>query len=161
MYGMINKDEFITDGINSRLDELEAAILRVKLKHLDEMNERRTELAALYEDLLNESWIKPQAVREGIKSVYHVYSALCADRRDELVAFLEKQNIQTNGYYPMPLNRQKGYMNVFGDTATLPAAEEVSRRVIALPFYPEIPEETIRLVAKQIDRFYRSGGPTQ
>jgi len=158
MYGMINKDEFVMDGINSRLDELQAAILRVKLKYLDEMNARRAELAALYADLLDEKYIQPQAVKTDIQSVYHVYSALCVEKRDALVAFLEKRNIQTNVYYPMPLNRQKGFLTTFGFSASLPVAENVSRRVIALPFYPEIPERTIRQVASFIDQFYQYEG---
>lgn len=158
MYGMINKDEFVQDGINSRLDELQAAILRVKLTHLDEMNNLRKQRAALYADLLNEDYICPQAVRDGIESVYHVYSAVCVDKRDDLVAYLEKQQIQTNIYYPMPLNRQKGFLAAFESAPRLPLAEEVASRVIALPFYPEIPEETIRLVASSIDRFFQSGG---
>jgi dTDP-4-amino-4,6-dideoxygalactose transaminase len=158
MYGMINKDEFVMDGINSRLDELQAAILRIKLTHLDEMNARRTELAALYADLLNEKYIRPQAVNTGIHSVYHVYSALCVEKRDALIAFLEKRNIQTNVYYPMPLNRQKGFLAAFKSFTPLPVTENVSRRVIALPFYPEIPEKTIRLIASYIDQFYQSEG---
>ena len=155
---MINKDEFVMDGINSRLDELQAAILRVKLKHLDEMNARRTELAALYVDLLNEKYIQPQTVKADIQSVYHVYSALCVEKRDALITFLEERNIQTNVYYPMPLNRQKGFLAAFKYSTPLPVTEDVSRRVIALPFYPEIPEKTIRLVASYIDQFYQTEG---
>ena len=154
MYGMINKDEFVVDGINSRLDELQAAVLRVKLAHLDEMNARRSNLAALYADLLNQKCIRPQAVREGVKSVYHVYSAVCTEKRDELAVFLEKRNIQTNVYYPMPLYRQKACQAAYASSVRLPVAEDVSGRIIALPFYPEIPEETIRLVAGSIDDFF-------
>jgi dTDP-4-amino-4,6-dideoxygalactose transaminase len=158
MYGMVNKDEFVMDGINSRLDELQAAILRVKLTHLDEMNALRIALAALYADLLDEEYIRPQVARTGVQSVHHVFSALCADKRDALVAFLEERKIQTNVYYPMPLNRQRGFLAAFEPSPSLPVAEDVSRRVIALPFYPEIPEETIRLVASTINQFYQSGG---
>ena len=95
MYGMINKDEFIIDGINSRLDELQAAILRVKLKHLNAMNARRAELAALYASLLDPEYIQPQKVQDGITAVHHVYSVLCRDRRDELIGFLEQRNCLT------------------------------------------------------------------
>jgi dTDP-4-amino-4,6-dideoxygalactose transaminase len=158
MYGMINKDEFVLDGINSRLDELQAAILRVKLKHLDEMNDQRAKRAALYADLLNEKYICPQAVQDGIKSVHHVYSAVCTEKRDELVSFLEEQRIQTNIYYPLPLNRQKGFLAAFGSSARLPVAEDISTRIIALPFYPEISEEIIRQIVDLIDRFFQSGG---
>ncbi|MFA6111295.1 MAG: DegT/DnrJ/EryC1/StrS family aminotransferase, partial [Candidatus Latescibacterota bacterium] len=154
IYGMINKDEFVEDGINSRLDEVQAAVLRVKLRHLDAMNRRRCELDALYRRLLPPQ-VQPQAVRPGVESVYHVYSLRCDDRRDELVAALERDQIQTNVYYPMPLPRQAAYRKVYGEHRPLPVAEEVCRRVIALPFYPELPEETVRLVADRVTRFYR------
>lgn len=155
MYGMISKDEFIVDGINSRLDELQAAILRVKLKHLDAMNARRTELAALYARLLNPEYIQPQKVQDGIKPVHHVYSVLSVDKRDELVHFLEQRKIQTNIYYPMPLSRQKGYLAAnFPATSDLPVAQQVSERIIALPFYPELSEDIIQLVANSIHEFY-------
>jgi dTDP-4-amino-4,6-dideoxygalactose transaminase len=157
MYGMISKDEFVTDGINSRLDELQAAILRVKLAHLDEMNLRRADLATFYAERLDEPYIRPQAVRKDMQSVHHVYSALCLDRRDELVAFLEERNIQTNVYYPMPLNRQRGYVSSYGSSPSLKVAEDISRRIIALPFYPEISKDTIQLVTNCINEFYGSG----
>lgn len=157
MYGMVNKDEFVIDGINSRLDELQAAILRVKLTHLDEMNTRRANLADFYADLLNEKHLHPQAVREDMQSVYHVYSVVCGERRDELAAFLDKRNIQTNVYYPMPLYSQKAYQSAHASSVRLPITERISSRIIALPFYPEIPEETIRLVAGSIAEFFGSG----
>ena len=154
MYGMINKDEFITDGINSRLDELQAAILRVKLRYLDQMNRRRQELATIYENLLDDSFIKPQLVKDGVNAVYHVYSILCTERRDELMMYLEGKNIQTNVYYPMPLSQQRGYKNTFQTSVELPVTAEVSKRIIALPFYSEISAETLAFVANSINEFY-------
>ncbi len=156
MYGMINKDEFITDGINSRLDELQAAILRVKLRHLDEMNARRRELAAIYGDLLPSNYMQPQAVREGVSSVVHVYSALCSSRRDELALFLEQEGIQTNVYYAMPLTHQRGYRNAFQTARPMPVAESVCTSIISLPFYPEIAKGTLEVVAGKIRQFYET-----
>lgn len=154
MYGMINKDEFVVDGINSRLDELQAAILRVKLKHLDTMNARRAELAALYASLLDSKYIQSQKVREGMVSVHHVYSVLCKDSRDDLVGFMDQKRIQTNVYYPMPLSHQKGYRASFSMSPDLPVAEQISRRIIALPFYPEMSEDILRMTASAINEFY-------
>lgn len=156
MYGMISKDEFVTDGINSRLDELQAAILRVKLRHLDQMNDRRAELAVLYKNLLPADHIHPQTVQDDIKSVWHVYCAVSSGRRDELVQYLEANYVQTNVYYPMPLSKQKGYQAVYDTAFNLPVAEEISRRIIALPFYPEIPEEFLERTARLISEFYQS-----
>ena len=153
MYGMINKDEFVFDGINSRLDELQAAILRVKLKYLDIMNKRRSELAGLYREKLPQEFIRPQSFRDEVTSVFHVYCALCASRRDELMAFLEERNIQSNVYYPMPLYRQKAYTSIYSDAPVLPVAEDVSKRIIALPFYPEMQKSLIELVTECIKGF--------
>ncbi|HUU29522.1 MAG TPA: DegT/DnrJ/EryC1/StrS family aminotransferase [archaeon] len=154
VYGMISKDEFIFDGVNSRLDELQAAILRVKLRHLDRMNKRRSELADLYRRHLPEECIRPQVVRRGVKSVHHVYCALCIKLRDELLVFLEKNDIQANVYYPKPLYKQDGYRKVYRKEYNLPVVEEVSKRIIALPFYPEMSEEVLLSVTEKITEFY-------
>lgn len=153
MYGMINKDEIIEDGVNSRLDELQAAILRVKLRHLDDMNRRRAEVDAQYRRELP-SQISLQHVRTDIESVYHVYCGLCASDRDGLVAYLDDKGIQTNVYYPMPLSRQPAYEKAFDRSYSLPATEDVCRRIIALPLYPEITAETVSTVCAEIAQFY-------
>jgi dTDP-4-amino-4,6-dideoxygalactose transaminase len=152
MYGMKNKDEIIEDGINSRLDELQAAILRVKLRHLDDMNRRRRDVDQLYRKLLP-SQIKLQVVREDVSSVYHVYCGLCEADRDELVAYLGTRDIQTNVYYPMPIYQQPAYRN-WAASYSLPVTEETCRRIIALPLYPEISEEAVRSVCYEISRFF-------
>jgi len=154
MYGMTSKDEFDIDGVNTRLDEIQAAILRVKLKYLDVMNKRRMELASLYRTMLPAEYIKPQKVRNNIQSVYHVYCSLCKSHRDDLISFLMKKNIQTNVYYTIPLSRQKGYINIYGEGQKMVVSEEVSRQIIALPFYPEMGEETIEKVSKAISEYY-------
>jgi dTDP-3-amino-2,3,6-trideoxy-4-keto-D-glucose/dTDP-3-amino-3,4,6-trideoxy-alpha-D-glucose/dTDP-2,6-dideoxy-D-kanosamine transaminase len=149
MYGMVSKDEFVEDGINSRLDELQAAVLRVKLRHLDRMNARRCAIADLYRDLLD-GRVTPQQIAPGVTPNYHVYAATCPTDRDALVAALERESIQTNVYYPMPLTAQKGYR---GPAFALDAATDVSRRIIALPMYSEIPEAVVRTVAAAVNRF--------
>ena len=154
MYGMVNKDEFVEDGVNTRLDELQAAVLRVKLRHLDTMNARRRAVADLYREILPPG-IVPQQILDGVVPNYHVYAATCASDRDGLVAALEAQSIQTNIYYPMPITQQKGYR---GATPTLDATQSVCRRIIALPMYPEIPEAIVRTVAAAIAAFTPAPG---
>lgn len=154
MYGMINKDEFVMDGINTRLDELHAAILRVKLRHLDAMNTRRRELAALYGQLLDPQFITPQAIRPSVEPVFHVYAARCKSGRDGLLAHLEKKGIQANVYYPKPTTRQAGYQAAFTRQFDLPVTESVCSDIIALPFYPELPEATLRQVAAAVNEFF-------
>ena len=148
MYGMVSKDEFVEDGVNTRLDELQAAVLRVKLRHLDSMNARRRVVADLYRELLHDV-IRPQRIPDGVVPNYHVYAATCAADRDGLIAALAAQSIQTNIYYPMPMTKQKGYR---GADPALDATASVCRQVIALPMYPEIPEATVRTVAEAIRR---------
>jgi dTDP-4-amino-4,6-dideoxygalactose transaminase len=154
MYGMISKDEFVEDGVNSRLDELQAAILRVKLKHLDAMNARRRRVAGLYASLLDRS-VRPQRVAADGEPNYHVYAATCACDRDALVRSLDADAIQTNVYYPMPLTRQRGYR---GAAFSLPSAADVSARIIALPMYPEIPDEVVRRVASGVNALVGTRG---
>lgn len=154
MYGMLNKDTFATDGINSRLDELQAAILRVKLRHLDAMNARRRELAALYAGLLPSEHLRMQVVRPGVEPVHHVNAVLCRTSRDELVSFLAQEGIETNVYYPLPIPHQEGYRRAFASVPAVPAAEDVSRRVMALPMFPEMPAAVVERVASAVQRFY-------
>jgi len=155
MYGMIDKDRFVEDGINSRLDELQAAVLRVKLKYLEPMNERRRELAALYSRLLDASYVTPQAITPGARSSYHVYCVLCREGRDDLLARLEECEIQANVYYPYPLSHQEGYSGPADARRGLQATEDVCRRIIALPFYPEMPTGTLERVAAAVNDFFR------
>ncbi len=152
MYGMVSKDEFVEDGVNTRLDELQAAVLRVKLRHLDAMNARRRAVADLYREILPAGFMHPQQIPEGVVPNYHVYAATCAAGRDGLIAALDAQSIQTNIYYPMPLTMQKGYR---GATPVLAATAGVCARVIALPMYPEIPESIVRTVAAAITTIMR------
>jgi dTDP-4-amino-4,6-dideoxygalactose transaminase len=156
MYGMVSKDEFVTDGINTRLDELQAAILRVKLPHLDVMNERRRALASSYAAHLPASHVSPQVVRDGVRSVVHVYAACCAGRRDELLRALEGTGIQANVYYPLPLYRQRGFQANQEGLPSLPVVEDVARRIIALPFYPEMEDSSLRAVADAVTMFFGS-----
>jgi dTDP-4-amino-4,6-dideoxygalactose transaminase len=152
MYGLVNKDEFVSDGINSRLDELQAAILRVKLRHLDAMNASRARLAAYYHHHLPPQ-LSPQAVKGGVHSVFHVYAACCTERRDAVVEALEADGIQTNVYYPRPLYRQPGF-SAGVPPQPLPVVEDVCRRVIALPFYPEMDAATADTVVAAIGRCF-------
>jgi dTDP-4-amino-4,6-dideoxygalactose transaminase len=155
-YGMINKDEFILDGINSRLDEIQAAILRIKLKYLDSMNSRRSILASLYNKLLDSEYITTQNIEPNVQSVYHVYSIICKANRNDLVQYLEKFDIQSNIYYPVLITDQKGYKNTYSSKKEYLNAEQVSKSIIALPFYPEIDDEKISIISENINNYFYS-----
>lgn len=156
MYGMVSKDEFATEGINTRLDELQAAILRVKLPYLDAMNERRRALATAYAAHLPAGHVFPQVVRDDVRSVVHVYAACCSGRRDDLLRALEGAGIQANVYYALPLYRQRGFQATQEGLPSLPVVEDVARRIIALPFYPEMDDSTLRTVSGAVSTFFRS-----
>ena len=153
-YGMISKDEFITDGINSRLDEIQAAILRIKLKYLDYMNNKRSVLATYYNQFLNSRFTTTQHINADVESAFHIYNIVCKSNRNELIRYLDNLSIQTNVYYPMPITKQKGYLNSFKKKQDLINAEYISNSIIALPFYPEIEIETLSIVAENINLFF-------
>jgi len=154
-FGMKNKDTFLEHGINSRLDEIQAAILRAKLPHLEEMNGRRRVLAAHYARLLDPAHIRPQRVNSGIDSVYHVYSCRCAERRDELVNHLESIGIQTNVYYATSITNQDAYRKYYSRSFDLPVTEQVAKSIVAIPFFAEMETQTVEHVANSINAFFR------
>jgi dTDP-4-amino-4,6-dideoxygalactose transaminase len=131
-------------GYNSRLDDIQAAILRVKLKHIDEYNSNRRRVAHLYSELLADVATVPSEDGKG-RHVYHQYTLL-TDRREAVMARLSERQIASAVYYPIPLHRQ----DVFADTfrnINLPVAERVAASCMSLPIYPEMTDENVRLVA--------------
>jgi len=124
-------------GYNSRLDELQAAILLVKLKHLDEWNEKRRETAAYYSSRLQNPKLAVQRVIEGAKSVYHMF-VLRSDQRDLIAGHLKSNGISTGIYYPVPLHLQKAFEYLGYARGSLPVCEYLAERTLAIPVYPEL-----------------------
>jgi dTDP-4-amino-4,6-dideoxygalactose transaminase len=138
-------------GYNSRLDEIQAVILRVKLKRIREYNEGRRRVAHLYSDLLRDSSVTPPFEDGKGTHVYHQYTVL-ADRRETIMATLTAAGIASAIYYPIPLHRQ----DVFAEACkslSLPVAEATSARCMSLPIFPEMTEAQVRKVAEVIRRF--------
>jgi dTDP-4-amino-4,6-dideoxygalactose transaminase len=127
-------------GYNSRLDELQAAILRVKLRHLPRWNVRRQEIAHFYDAGLKDLPVTQPAARPGHNHVYHVY-AILTERRDEVQAFLQERGVSTLIYYPQPLHLQRVYADLGYRRGDFPVAEDISRRILPLPIYPELTNE--------------------
>lgn len=152
-YGMIDKDHIATQGINSRLDELQAAVLRVKLRYLDEMNARRRAIAARYVTDVDPTLFRYQQVPEVVVPNYHVFSAVCRGEREPLVRHLDEQGIQTNVYYPLPLYRQEAHRELCREQPPLPHVEELCTGIIALPLYPELAAETHATVIDALNHF--------
>ncbi|MCF7762193.1 MAG: DegT/DnrJ/EryC1/StrS family aminotransferase [Verrucomicrobia bacterium] len=157
MYGMVDKDHIDTTGVNSRLDEVQAAILRVKLKHLEAMNDQRRVVAERYKEFLPSREFTFQQVPEQAICNYHVFAAKVRRDRDGLMRFLEEKDIQTNIYYPLPLTLQKGLAHLGYHLGDFPVAEEICRRIVALPMYPEFPASQQQCVINAIRAYYQTG----
>jgi dTDP-4-amino-4,6-dideoxygalactose transaminase len=147
-YGQSKKyhHEFI--GMNSRLDEIQAAILRVKLKHLDKWNEKRRRAARLYNELLEDSKAITPAQKEYAKHVYYIY-VIKHENRNKLKEYLENQGIQTLIHYPIPIHRQKAY-TILGIAARLPETEKTCNEILSLPMHPWLKREEINLIAEAV-----------
>jgi len=139
-------------GFNSRLDEIQAAILRVKLKHLDSWNDRRREIATRYDAGFKELPVSIPGTGSGNHHVYHVY-ALLSDQRDELQKHLESHGVPTLIYYPLPLHLQKVYATLGFATGDFPVAESISNRILPLPMYPELTNEQVVYVIRIVQDF--------
>jgi len=138
-------------GVNGRLDEIQAAILRVKLPYLDEWNERRRSIAQAYEAGLPSSVIKPQEM-PGAKHVYHLYVIRTAER-DQLRAWMESKGIATGMHYPIPIHLQEACQRYYGNGTFLPVTEKVTEEILSLPMYPELTAEEIEYVCDCVRDF--------
>jgi dTDP-4-amino-4,6-dideoxygalactose transaminase len=152
-HGMRDKDICDTPGTNSRLDELQAAILRAKLAHLDEMNAARARLVARYLEGLPSNRFRPQKIRDGVVTNWHVFELRFNGDRDGLVKHLEMRNIQTNVYYVVPHHLQPALAHLGYRKGSLPLTEKVCEEVIALPLYPEMSHQTVDDVVRTIYEF--------
>jgi dTDP-4-amino-4,6-dideoxygalactose transaminase len=139
-------------GYNSRLDELQAAILRVKLRHLDKWNARRAEIALRYDAGLEGLPLQRPVTTAGNTHVFHVY-AIQTEQRDALQKHLHDAGIPTIIYYPVPLHRQRVYASLGHRDDDFPVAEKLSRQILPLPIYPELTDGQVDYVIKAIRQF--------
>ncbi len=147
-----------TVGINSRLDEIQAAILRVRLRHLQEWNEERRQAAARYALLFREYGLQEQVLppveAAGNTHIYHQYVVRCRNR-DALQAFLESEGISTRIYYPLCLHLQPCFSDLGYAEGDFPQAEALSRECLALPIFPELKAEEQEWLVSSMAEFYR------
>jgi len=140
-------------GWNARMDGLQGAVLRVKLKHLQGWNQRRRENAQFYNKLLSniDGIILPKEV-DYVKHVYHIY-AICVENRDALIGTLKERDIYCGIHYPIPLHLQKAYHSFCLQTGSLPVAEKCAEKLVSLPMFPELTERQIEYVVREIKDF--------
>ena len=140
------------EGINSRLDEMQAALLRVKLTHLDELNQERVVLAERYtKGITNIKLIKP-IIREGANSIFHQYVICCAER-EKLQKFLEEQGIQTQIHYPVPPHLAECYEYLGHKIGEYPVTEQYANEVLSLPLYTGMTLEEQDYVIEKLNQF--------
>ena len=140
-------------GVNSRLDEMQAAILRAKLPHLDHENRRRREVAELYARALPGATLDTIRPTAKVQHVYHQYVVMC-DRRDELLSFLKKEGIGALIHYPVPLHRQPAYYSRRPPQEdALANSESMCGRVLSLPMFPELTNEQVDMVIHVVNQW--------
>ena len=151
-YGWEDRYISSTEGWNSRLDELQAAILRVKLKYLDKDNNLRQQHAHKYDKALKKIPLELPGVRNGSSHVFHLY-VIKSNKRDKLKAHLKNHEINTSIQYPVPIHRQKYYEEIVGELS-LPVTEQVAETILSLPMYPELSSEAISEIIDAINGYY-------
>lgn len=154
-HGSIEKYQHDLVGYNSRLDTLQAAILLVKLKHLDEWNRLRRENAQRYNELLSGvAGIVTPAVLEGASHAFHLYVVRVErGNRDELRQYLQARGIQTSIHYPAPLHLNTAFAYLQKEDNHFPIAERCAKQILSLPMYPELESEQIEYVAEHIANY--------
>jgi dTDP-4-amino-4,6-dideoxygalactose transaminase len=139
-------------GWNTRLDEVQAAVLRVKLKHLDRDNSKRIRLAKIYDEELSDTHLILPKRRENSKHVYHLY-VIRSDKRDELLTFLRENGIGASIHYPVPVHLQPAYNR---GQNNLPETKCVAKEILSLPMYPELNE--VDVIVEAIKEFEKKVG---
>ena len=149
-YGSDYKYHHIYQGNNSRLDEVQAGLLRVKLKELERWNTVRAEIAKRYLTEIKNPRIVLQAATPGCTHVYHIFAIRC-EERDALERHLNKKGIGTNMHYPIPMHLQEAYRGLNIPEGALPIAEQISRTQLSLPLYYGMTEEEVSYVIAAIN----------
>lgn len=139
-------------GHNSRTDEIQAALLRVKLKKLKAWNQRRGQIAEIYNKALENTDLVRPKVSDGVGHIYHLY-ILQSERREELVNHLKEKGIATGVYYPVPMHLQKVFKDLGYKEGDFPNSEYLSHRTFAIPVFPELTEEEIEYIIKSLMEF--------
>jgi dTDP-4-amino-4,6-dideoxygalactose transaminase len=154
VHGASKKYFYDNVGYNSRLDTLQAAILLVKLKYIDEAISKREKIAKRYMEILSDCKnIRFPKVKGEQKPVYYVFNVL-AENRDELATYLAKNEIGYSIYYPRPLHVQACFQDLGYKKGDFPIAEKVADEIIALPIYPEMTMDEVEYICEKIKSFY-------
>ncbi|GAG34933.1 unnamed protein product, partial [marine sediment metagenome] len=156
-HGCKQKYHHLVPGFNSRLDELQAAILRVKLRHLDDWIELRRQKASAYSQLFDQiDDVQPPYVAPDSYHVFNYYTIRLVNgkvNRDKLQEYLKARGIATAIYYPLSLHLQQVYKSLGYKPGDFPESEKAQQGVLSLPIYPELGEEQLRRVVEEVKAF--------
>jgi dTDP-4-amino-4,6-dideoxygalactose transaminase len=148
-YGQSAKHMHDVKGFNRRLDTMQAAVLRVKLRRLDSWNELRRTRAALYSNLLSDAPVVTPSASKGIEHVWHLY-VIRTTARDRLKQALSENGIETGIHYPVPIHQQPAYRDLGRPPGSFPVTEKLAGEILSLPMYPEIDDLAVARVAAAV-----------
>lgn len=149
-YGSVKKYEHFYKGVNTRLDEIQAAVLSVKLKYLDENNQKRKNIAEYYSQHIKNKHIILPSFDEIESHVFHLYVITCDDR-ESLETWLSKQNIHTQIHYPRAIHKQSAYREL--SRLKLPVAERLQNTILSIPLYPSLKKTEMAKIVDSINHF--------
>lgn len=151
-HGRTGKYEHPAFGLNCRMDEIQAAIVRIALRRLDERTARRREIARRYTQALRGTSLLPPAERDDVRHVYHLY-VLRSQHRDELAAHLQEAGIATGVHYPIPCHAQEACRTAGYRPVSLPQTEQTAREILSLPVYPELTDAQVDRIVGEVTAF--------
>lgn len=154
-WGQEKRYEHRLKGFNYRMDGIQGAVLRVKLRHLEVWTEQRRQVARWYDDALDPRGVRLPKERPGCRHVYHVY-VVRSDDRDGLRDSLGQRGIQTGIHYPIPVHLQPAHEDLGYHRGDFPVAEAIAREVVSLPIYPEMTREQVQFVAAAVSEACQS-----
>jgi dTDP-4-amino-4,6-dideoxygalactose transaminase len=154
-YGNVGNYRHEETGINSRLDELQAAILSVKLQHLETWNMARRELAAAYDEAFLDLSVQPTTEAPWAHSCRHLYP-IRTDKRDALATHLSDHGIQTQIHYPIPIHHQPAFAHLGYKPGAFPVTENASETLLSLPLYPHLSQEAHETIISTVTKFFSS-----
>jgi dTDP-3-amino-3,4,6-trideoxy-alpha-D-glucose transaminase len=148
-HGQREKGRHEVVGGNERLDEIQAAVLSVKLRYLDRWNERRRAIAAYYRERLSRWGCRFQEIPEGAEPVYHIF-AIRVRRRDRVLARLEERGVEWGRHVTPPVHLQPGYAFLEYPAGSFPVAEKLAQELVSLPIYPELSDAQVERVVEAV-----------
>lgn len=153
-HGRLEKYTHKIEGYNSRLDGLQAAILSVKLKYLDEWNRARNRVADYYQQRLINTPVSLPFKSSFVQHAYHLY-VLCVDARDELQKKFKEEGVSTGIHYPIPLPHQPAYQYLGHKKGDFTVCEQLAGKILSLPMYPELTNQELDYIIEKIREFYQ------